>query len=189
MVSNPFSNRKTSNSSSKQQQQQPVPRAEQAYQQQHSSSYLPSYTSPNQPFVSSNHSIPISPTNASTSTGPSTATNTPTSKSTRLPGSPPSMQNLHPIQSSSSSSNNSNSNSFNSFPSSPPQQSNLNFSPISANDGPVHLQLQPQYQKPSFTFVCLGVGGGPLEGDCSCYLVKPADMPWQAGTVVVEGGE
>ena len=31
---------------------------------------------------------------------------------------------------------------------------------------------------PSFTFVCLGVGGGPLESDCSSYLLKPGDAGW-----------
>ncbi|KDN45746.1 hypothetical protein K437DRAFT_274143 [Tilletiaria anomala UBC 951] len=36
-------------------------------------------------------------------------------------------------------------------------------------------------QAPSFTFICLGVGGGPLESDCSCYLLKPGDAPWIPG--------
>ena len=44
-------------------------------------------------------------------------------------------------------------------------------------------------QKPSFVFVCLGVGGGPLENDCSCYLMKPADRHWRDGSYVIEGGE
>ena len=41
---------------------------------------------------------------------------------------------------------------------------------------------------PSFTFVCLGVGGGPLESDCSCYLLKPGDARWEDGCILVEGG-
>lgn len=41
---------------------------------------------------------------------------------------------------------------------------------------------------PAFSFVCLGVGGGPLETNCSGYLMKPADQPWSAGTTLVEAG-
>lgn len=54
---------------------------------------------------------------------------------------------------------------------------------------PQHVRLHPADQDPSFTFVCLGVSGGPLESDCSCYLLKPADQEWHDGAVVVEGGE
>ncbi|SNX86612.1 uncharacterized protein MEPE_05321 [Melanopsichium pennsylvanicum] len=50
------------------------------------------------------------------------------------------------------------------------------------------VALHPQDQPASFSFVCLGTGGGPLEGDCSCYLLKPADQEWQDGSIVVEGG-
>ncbi|EPQ27338.1 uncharacterized protein PFL1_05260 [Pseudozyma flocculosa PF-1] len=50
------------------------------------------------------------------------------------------------------------------------------------------VHLHPPDQEPSFSFVCLGTGGGPLEGDCSCYLMKPADAAWQDGSIVVEGG-
>ncbi|TKY88218.1 hypothetical protein EX895_002928 [Sporisorium graminicola] len=50
------------------------------------------------------------------------------------------------------------------------------------------VSLHPEHQPPSFSFVCLGTGGGPLEGDCSCYLLKPADQNWQDGSIVVEGG-
>ncbi|PWN53996.1 hypothetical protein IE53DRAFT_309211 [Violaceomyces palustris] len=50
------------------------------------------------------------------------------------------------------------------------------------------VHLHPPDQPPSFSFVCLGTGGGPLENDCSCYLMKPADAPWSEGSVVVEGG-
>lgn len=44
-------------------------------------------------------------------------------------------------------------------------------------------------EKASFSFVCLGVGGGPLESDCSCYVVKAADRHWRQGMYVLEGGE
>ncbi|KAL4399859.1 3',5'-cyclic-nucleotide phosphodiesterase Pde1 [Malassezia pachydermatis] len=40
----------------------------------------------------------------------------------------------------------------------------------------------------AFSFVCLGVGGGPFDNNCSCYLMKPADRAWHDGTVLVEGG-
>ena len=40
----------------------------------------------------------------------------------------------------------------------------------------------------AFSFVCLGVGGGPFDDDCSCYVMKPADRAWHEGTVLVEGG-
>ena len=50
------------------------------------------------------------------------------------------------------------------------------------------VTLHPESQPASFSFVCLGTGGGPLEGDCSCYLLKPADQHWQDGSIVVEGG-
>lgn len=50
------------------------------------------------------------------------------------------------------------------------------------------VALHPEHQPASFSFVCLGTGGGPLEGDCSCYLLKPADQDWQNGSIVVEGG-
>jgi hypothetical protein len=54
---------------------------------------------------------------------------------------------------------------------------------------PKHAALYPSGEEPSFTFVCLGVGGGPLENDCSCYMLKPAHREWSEGAVVVEGGE
>ncbi len=50
------------------------------------------------------------------------------------------------------------------------------------------VALHPPDVPASFSFVCLGTGGGPLEGDCSCYLLKPADAQWQDGSIVVEGG-
>lgn len=62
-------------------------------------------------------------------------------------------------------------------------QSSSTFSP------PKHVTLYPTGDQPSFTFVCLGVGGGPLENDCSCYLLKPAQREWSEGAIVVEGGE
>ncbi|WFD05341.1 3',5'-cyclic-nucleotide phosphodiesterase [Malassezia vespertilionis] len=43
-------------------------------------------------------------------------------------------------------------------------------------------------QAPAFTFVCLGVSGGPLETNCSGYIMKPGDQPWDKGATLVEGG-
>ncbi|WFD17874.1 3',5'-cyclic-nucleotide phosphodiesterase [Malassezia caprae] len=40
----------------------------------------------------------------------------------------------------------------------------------------------------AFSFVCLGVGGGPYDNDSSCYVMKPADQKWHDGTILVEGG-
>jgi hypothetical protein len=53
----------------------------------------------------------------------------------------------------------------------------------------MHLSLVPQGKAAGFTWICLGVGGGPLEGDCSCYIVKPHEQEWEEGYAVVEGGE
>lgn len=53
---------------------------------------------------------------------------------------------------------------------------------------PQHAYLVDETGEASFTFVCLGVGGGPLENDCSCYLLKPAHRQWTDGSVVIEGG-
>lgn len=39
-----------------------------------------------------------------------------------------------------------------------------------------------------FSLVCLGVSGGPLEHNCSCYVFKPAQQRWDQGTVLLEGG-
>lgn len=39
-----------------------------------------------------------------------------------------------------------------------------------------------------FTVVCLGVGGGPLEHDCSCYIMKPSHKTWNDGALLLEGG-
>lgn len=51
------------------------------------------------------------------------------------------------------------------------------------------VTCHPPNRPPSFVFVCLGVGGGPLENDCSCYMVKPAGRDWRQGSFVLEGGE
>lgn len=63
-----------------------------------------------------------------------------------------------------------------------PFTSNGTFNP------PQHAYLVDEKGEASFTFVCLGVGGGPLENDCSCYLLKPAHRQWTEGSVVLEGG-
>lgn len=60
---------------------------------------------------------------------------------------------------------------------------------ISIFTPPEHVTLYPPNDEASFTFVCLGVGGGPLENDCSCYMLKPAHRQWTEGSIVIEGGE
>ena len=42
---------------------------------------------------------------------------------------------------------------------------------------------------PAFEMVVLGSGGGPLETDCSGYLVKPLRSKWEDGVLALEGGE
>ncbi|WVQ99702.1 hypothetical protein IAU59_006843 [Kwoniella sp. CBS 9459] len=42
--------------------------------------------------------------------------------------------------------------------------------------------------EPTFEIVVLGSGGGPLETDCSGYLVKAAKSKWEDGVLAVEGG-
>ncbi|KLT45384.1 hypothetical protein CC85DRAFT_231499, partial [Cutaneotrichosporon oleaginosum] len=41
---------------------------------------------------------------------------------------------------------------------------------------------------PVFEMVVLGSGGGPLETDCSGYLLKPASSRWEDGILALEGG-
>ncbi|WFD33349.1 3',5'-cyclic-nucleotide phosphodiesterase [Malassezia cuniculi] len=55
-----------------------------------------------------------------------------------------------------------------------------------SSDGPKPDEYAER--KPAFTVVCLGVGGGPLETNCSCYLMKPTDATWEESTFMVEGG-
>lgn len=43
--------------------------------------------------------------------------------------------------------------------------------------------------EPVFEMVVLGSGGGPLETDCSGYLVKPYHAFWEDGFVALEGGK
>ncbi|OCF38678.1 hypothetical protein I317_07529 [Kwoniella heveanensis CBS 569] len=43
-------------------------------------------------------------------------------------------------------------------------------------------------QDPTFEIVVLGSGGGPLETDCSGYLVKAAKSSWEDGVLALEGG-
>lgn len=50
------------------------------------------------------------------------------------------------------------------------------------------MDASPLPRKPAFTFVCLGVGGGPLETNCSGYLLKPAERAWHEGTTLLEAG-
>lgn len=43
-------------------------------------------------------------------------------------------------------------------------------------------------RKPAFEIVVLGSGGGPLETDCSGYLLKPIHAKWEDGAIGLEGG-
>ncbi|KAI9639197.1 uncharacterized protein MKK02DRAFT_39488 [Dioszegia hungarica] len=43
-------------------------------------------------------------------------------------------------------------------------------------------------REPAFEMVVLGSGGGPLETDCSGYLLKPYRATWEDGFVALEGG-
>ncbi|WWC89016.1 uncharacterized protein L201_003934 [Kwoniella dendrophila CBS 6074] len=42
--------------------------------------------------------------------------------------------------------------------------------------------------EPTFEIIVLGSGGGPLETDCSGYLVKATKSSWEDGILAVEGG-
>ncbi|KAJ9121602.1 hypothetical protein QFC22_002221 [Naganishia vaughanmartiniae] len=42
--------------------------------------------------------------------------------------------------------------------------------------------------KPAFEIVCLGAGGGPLEGDVLGYMCKPYASRWDQGWIGLEGG-
>ena len=44
-------------------------------------------------------------------------------------------------------------------------------------------------QEPAFEIVCLGAGGGPLEGDVLGYMCKPYARRWDEGWLGLEGGE
>ena len=41
----------------------------------------------------------------------------------------------------------------------------------------------------AFSFVCVGVSGGPFETDCSSYVMKLADKKWSEGITLLEAGE
>lgn len=43
--------------------------------------------------------------------------------------------------------------------------------------------------EPAFEIVCLGAGGGPLEGDVLGYMCKPYARRWDEGWLGLEGGE
>ena len=51
-----------------------------------------------------------------------------------------------------------------------------------------HVSRGSSHSDTAFSFVCLGVGGGPFDDNCSCYVMKPADRAWHEGTILVEGG-
>lgn len=68
-------------------------------------------------------------------------------------------------------------------------ESERSWSDERPEDDELFITCHPPEQEPSFSFVCLGVGGGPLESDCSCYIVKAAGRHWREGMYVLEGGE
>lgn len=45
-----------------------------------------------------------------------------------------------------------------------------------------------QRMQPAFEIVCLGAGGGPLEGDVLGYMCKPYASRWDEGWLGLEGG-
>ncbi|ORY26323.1 low-affinity phosphodiesterase [Naematelia encephala] len=47
--------------------------------------------------------------------------------------------------------------------------------------------MRDRLRKPVFELVVLGSGGGPLETDCSGYLVKPYLSAWEDGILALEG--
>ncbi|GAA5881808.1 hypothetical protein JCM1840_003884 [Sporobolomyces johnsonii] len=51
-----------------------------------------------------------------------------------------------------------------------------------------HLRLLPDRTKPAFELLVLGCGGGPIESNLSCYLVKPYTRTWDEGCTSLEGG-
>ncbi|GAA5941992.1 hypothetical protein JCM1841_003853 [Sporobolomyces salmonicolor] len=51
-----------------------------------------------------------------------------------------------------------------------------------------HVRLLPGRKKPAFELLVLGCGGGPIESNLSCYLVKPYARRWAEGCTSLEGG-
>ncbi|WFD42791.1 3',5'-cyclic-nucleotide phosphodiesterase [Malassezia psittaci] len=50
------------------------------------------------------------------------------------------------------------------------------------------VQAVQAVEDTAFSFVCVGVSGGPFETDCSSYLMKLADKKWSEGTTLLEAG-
>ncbi|WWD03318.1 hypothetical protein V865_001369 [Kwoniella europaea PYCC6329] len=53
------------------------------------------------------------------------------------------------------------------------------------------ITLSNEYEnefEPTFEIIVLGSGGGPLETDCSGYLVKASKSSWEDGVLALEGG-
>ncbi|GAA5913929.1 3',5'-cyclic-nucleotide phosphodiesterase PDE1 [Sporobolomyces salmoneus] len=78
----------------------------------------------------------------------------------------------------------------------PPDSFN-NSSPTSSQQTPLpplppasssHLDLRQTVYEPSFDLLVVGCGGGPLETNLSCYLVKARQQAWKDGCAALEGG-
>ncbi|GAA5961834.1 hypothetical protein JCM3765_004089 [Sporobolomyces pararoseus] len=53
---------------------------------------------------------------------------------------------------------------------------------------PNHFDLTGSNRAPSFDLLVLGCGGGPIETNLSCYLVKAKQTSWKKGCAALEGG-
>ncbi|GAA5829490.1 hypothetical protein JCM3766R1_001122 [Sporobolomyces carnicolor] len=53
---------------------------------------------------------------------------------------------------------------------------------------PTHFDLTDGTTQPSFDLLVVGCGGGPLETNLSCYLVKSREQSWTNGCAAIEGG-
>ncbi|WWC69894.1 uncharacterized protein I206_103837 [Kwoniella pini CBS 10737] len=73
-------------------------------------------------------------------------------------------------------------------------QVNVNEKESSKNKYEPEQDGQPKKVEPeskfesTFDIIVLGSGGGPLETDCSGYLVKAAQSSWEDGIIALEGG-
>ncbi|GAA6063270.1 hypothetical protein JCM10212_004285 [Sporobolomyces blumeae] len=52
---------------------------------------------------------------------------------------------------------------------------------------PLCLDLSLPDSEPAFDLLVIGCGGGPIESNLSCYLVKPKNKKWNDGCTALEG--
>ncbi|KAK6909748.1 hypothetical protein I203_103770 [Kwoniella mangroviensis CBS 8507] len=71
-------------------------------------------------------------------------------------------------------------------------QSSISTSATTSTSSDVNtITLSNEYEndfEPTFEIIVLGSGGGPLETDCSGYLVKASKSSWEDGVLALEGG-